>query len=54
MNNNSQIIVPKIASFIFVFPTLFYTICAYRRILSKKEEILFSISTTIFLSFFIL
>jgi len=54
MSDDSQRIIARTIALIFALPTILYTIRASREVLSIREGVLYSISTTIFLSYFMI
>lgn len=54
MSNDSWRVIAQAIALIFALPTFLYTIRASRKDLSTKEKILYSVSTTMFLSYFML
>lgn len=54
MSNDGQRVIAQTIALIFALPTFLYAIKASKSDLSIREEMIFSASTTIFLSYFVM
>lgn len=54
MSDDSRRIIAQVITLLFALPTLFYTVRAFKHDLSIKDGFLYSVCTTIFLSYFMI